>query len=464
MPDAPGADVLVVVGADGARRRSCEAADAEIEPVDGLRRHALARPRPLRRRARRGARRHAEARGDRLVRRAGAAGRRGGRRDRAARSRRASPTPRSASRSAARSAPTRRSSTSWWRSCAGSRTPARSCTTRAGRPQDKPEELPVAASAFRLVASEAYDHAARAQISVHGGIGATWEHDAPLYFRRAQLDKRLLGGDRRRGRPGRRRAVRAGEGGAPRLNGSGPTTAGASRSPSATGSRSTSTRCCASGWWRTGSRAPDEVLEPEPGAVGVAGGGARRRAAGADPRRDADAARAARARAAVVGGAGRARAAGGRRHASRRRATRSSTASGMNLGGGTHHAGRDFARGYCLFNDVAVALRRAARRGPRRARAGASTATSTRATAPPTCSAGDPRAFTVSLHGARNYPFQRIPSDLDVDLASGTGDDALPARRSTRRSTSPCRARRPTSPSTSPAPTRGRATGSAGSR
>jgi alkylation response protein AidB-like acyl-CoA dehydrogenase len=60
--------------------------------------------------------------------------------------------------------------------------------------QDKPEELPVAASAFRLVASEAYDHAARAQISVHGGIGATWEHDAPLFFRRAQLAKRLLGG------------------------------------------------------------------------------------------------------------------------------------------------------------------------------------------------------------------------------------------------------------------------------
>jgi alkylation response protein AidB-like acyl-CoA dehydrogenase len=61
--------------------------------------------------------------------------------------------------------------------------------------QDKPQELPVAASAFRLVASEAYDHAARAQISVHGGIGATWEHDAPLYFRRAQLTRRLLGGN-----------------------------------------------------------------------------------------------------------------------------------------------------------------------------------------------------------------------------------------------------------------------------
>jgi len=60
--------------------------------------------------------------------------------------------------------------------------------------QDKPEEFPLAASAFRLVAGQALDHASRAQISVHGGIGATWEHDAPLYFRRAQLSRRLLGG------------------------------------------------------------------------------------------------------------------------------------------------------------------------------------------------------------------------------------------------------------------------------
>ena len=60
--------------------------------------------------------------------------------------------------------------------------------------QDKPEEFPLAASAFRLAAGKALDHAARAQISVHGGIGATWEHDAPLYFRRAQLARRLLGG------------------------------------------------------------------------------------------------------------------------------------------------------------------------------------------------------------------------------------------------------------------------------
>jgi alkylation response protein AidB-like acyl-CoA dehydrogenase len=60
--------------------------------------------------------------------------------------------------------------------------------------QDRAEELPLAAGAFRTVAGAALDHAARAQISVHGGIGATWEHDAPLYFRRAQLARRLLGG------------------------------------------------------------------------------------------------------------------------------------------------------------------------------------------------------------------------------------------------------------------------------
>jgi len=60
--------------------------------------------------------------------------------------------------------------------------------------QDSPGEFPLAASAFRLVAGQALDHAARAQISVHGGIGATWEHDAPLYFRRAQLSRRLLAG------------------------------------------------------------------------------------------------------------------------------------------------------------------------------------------------------------------------------------------------------------------------------
>jgi alkylation response protein AidB-like acyl-CoA dehydrogenase len=61
--------------------------------------------------------------------------------------------------------------------------------------QDAPAEFPLAASAFRFVAGEALDVATRTNINVHGGIGATWEHDAPLYFRRAQLLRRLLGGN-----------------------------------------------------------------------------------------------------------------------------------------------------------------------------------------------------------------------------------------------------------------------------
>jgi alkylation response protein AidB-like acyl-CoA dehydrogenase len=60
--------------------------------------------------------------------------------------------------------------------------------------QDAPDEFPLAASALRVAAGNGLDYAARENISVHGGIGATWEHDAPLYFRRSQLSRRLLGG------------------------------------------------------------------------------------------------------------------------------------------------------------------------------------------------------------------------------------------------------------------------------
>jgi alkylation response protein AidB-like acyl-CoA dehydrogenase len=60
--------------------------------------------------------------------------------------------------------------------------------------KDRREEFPLAASAARSAAGGALDFAARAMINVHGGIGATWEHDAPLFFRRAQLSRRLLAG------------------------------------------------------------------------------------------------------------------------------------------------------------------------------------------------------------------------------------------------------------------------------
>jgi acetoin utilization deacetylase AcuC-like enzyme len=90
---------------------------------------------------------------------------------------------------------------------------------------------------------------------------------------------------------------------------------------------------------------------------------------------------------------------------------------GMQLGGGTHHAGRAFARGYCLFNDVVVAR---SHLGVRRVLVVDCDVHQGDGTAD--LLAADPDAFTLSLHGARNYPFQRIPSDLDVDLPTGTGD------------------------------------------
>jgi acetoin utilization deacetylase AcuC-like enzyme len=94
---------------------------------------------------------------------------------------------------------------------------------------------------------------------------------------------------------------------------------------------------------------------------------------------------------------------------------------GMNLGGGTHHAGRAFARGYCLFNDVACALAQLRADGlVQRALVVDCDVHQGDGTAD--VLGPDPDAFTLSLHGARNYPFQRIPSDLDVDLPSGTGD------------------------------------------
>jgi acetoin utilization deacetylase AcuC-like enzyme len=110
---------------------------------------------------------------------------------------------------------------------------------------------------------------------------------------------------------------------------------------------------------------------------------------------------------------------------------------GMNLGGGTHHAGRDFARGYCLFNDVAVALSRMRAEGRVR-RALVVDCDVHQGDGTADLLGGDDECFTLSLHGARNYPWKSVSSsvlassdvgrrhtsDLDVDLESGTGDDA----------------------------------------
>ncbi len=58
-------------------------------------------------------------------------------------------------------------------------------------------DLPMAAAAARVAASEAYNLAARENIQTHGGMGFTWEFDCHLYYRRAKLLSLALGGERR---------------------------------------------------------------------------------------------------------------------------------------------------------------------------------------------------------------------------------------------------------------------------
>lgn len=56
-----------------------------------------------------------------------------------------------------------------------------------------PDELALAASAAKAQAARTVDFAAETLIQVHGGIGFTWEHDAHLYWRRAKVDRLLMG-------------------------------------------------------------------------------------------------------------------------------------------------------------------------------------------------------------------------------------------------------------------------------
>jgi alkylation response protein AidB-like acyl-CoA dehydrogenase len=73
---------------------------------------------------------------------------------------------------------------------------ARSLLVGAGRAwaTDDRAEFELLANAARVAAAAALDYAAPENIFIHGGIGATWEHDAQLYYRRAELSRRLCGG------------------------------------------------------------------------------------------------------------------------------------------------------------------------------------------------------------------------------------------------------------------------------
>jgi acetoin utilization deacetylase AcuC-like enzyme len=92
------------------------------------------------------------------------------------------------------------------------------------------------------------------------------------------------------------------------------------------------------------------------------------------------------------------------------------------LAGGTHHAGSNWGEGYCVFNDVAVAAREMQARGAVRrvlvldcdVHQGNGTAE---------IFAADETVFTMSIHGARNFPLRKQPGSLDVPLEDGTGDE-----------------------------------------
>jgi len=107
--------------------------------------------------------------------------------------------------------------------------------------------------------------------------------------------------------------------------------------------------------------------------------------------------------------------------------------SAVHLGGGLHHAFPNHGEGFCLFNDIAVAIRRLQGAG-RIQRASVVDCDVHHGNGTAMIFEGDPSVFTFSIHQHHNYPLFKPRSDLDIGLADGTGDaeylsrlsDALP--------------------------------------
>ena len=104
-------------------------------------------------------------------------------------------------------------------------------------------------------------------------------------------------------------------------------------------------------------------------------------------------------------------------------ATRASLAAGYssNLAGGTHHSFSDRGEGFCVLNDVAIAIR-AMRARELFQRAAIVDCDVHQGNGTATIFAGDDDTFTLSVHGANNYPLFKAESTLDVELADGTSD------------------------------------------
>ncbi len=103
---------------------------------------------------------------------------------------------------------------------------------------------------------------------------------------------------------------------------------------------------------------------------------------------------------------------------------------GINLAGGTHHAGPDYGQGFCVFNDSAVAARAMQAEG-RVQRIVILDCDVHQGNGTAEIFAADPSVFTFSIHGAKNFPFRKKPGDLDVPLDDDADDpiymDALEA-------------------------------------
>lgn len=91
------------------------------------------------------------------------------------------------------------------------------------------------------------------------------------------------------------------------------------------------------------------------------------------------------------------------------------------LGGGLHHAYPDHGEGFCLFNDVAVAVKRL-QRSARISRAAVVDCDVHHGNGTAFIFAQDESVFTFSIHQQLNYPAWKPASDLDVGLADGAGD------------------------------------------
>lgn len=97
------------------------------------------------------------------------------------------------------------------------------------------------------------------------------------------------------------------------------------------------------------------------------------------------------------------------------------TGLGLNLAGGTHHAYPDRAEGYCLFNDVAVAIAHLRAKGWR-GRALVVDLDAHQGNGTAVFFQRDPTVFTLSVHAERNYPLKKEKSDLDVGLSDAVSD------------------------------------------